>query len=1138
MKERKPIFFDEQQRRWRRMRRGMEITGALLALLLLNFVASIFINPDLPELVLTETRPGVHAATPRRKPKPTVVRVGRRKRVAAIGKVPTSYDPLRAAFYVPWDATSLASLQQHYRDLDLVITSTMHMSSANGRVDVDKDPRMKAWLDTLGVEILMMPMVNNAQGKAWHTADMVAMLANPTARRRAIDMIMSYTANTKQAGVVLDFEDVPDASQPNFRQFVKELGAGMHSINLKLLVALPAADPVYEYKQVAALADAIILMNYDQHWLNSAPGAISSQDWYAGNMESVLKEVPPEKVIVAIGNYAYDWTEPRRGEQRIQAVTRSIQDAMVTAKESEAKIEFDDDLLNTHFSYYDEANRLHQVWMLDGVTGYNQLRAAERANVHGTALWRLGSEDASLWSIWDATQPDDEIRARLATMPPGNDLILEGEGDIWKILSKPQIGKREIHFDLESQLITVEKVTVFPLSYEIDQIGAAKKKVALSFDDGPDPKFTPQILDILKQEKVPGLFFLIGEAATEQPALMKRIFDDGHEIGNHTFYHPHFSTISSGQFSMELNLTERLLESKLGIKSLMFRPPYGIDHLPETADEIAMLPETQDRGYVLVGARIDPHDWARPAADKIVAQVVEEAKAGKGNIVLLHDGGGDRTQTVLALPHIIEGLRSAGFQFVSVSDLLGKTRAEVMPPLTPVEQMRAQADSVIFSVLHGFRLGMVWVFLVGIALVTGRVLIVGVLALVEKFLPQDAGPLGFHPRVSVLIPAHNEEAAIVETVQSALDSRLPAEWPPIEVIVVNDGSTDSTGEQLHENFGHDARVHIIEQVNMGKPAALNRARESAGGEVLITIDADTYVEPDAVAKLARHFGDATVGAVAGNVKVGNRDRWLTRWQALEYVTSQNLEKRAFDLLNCIAVVPGALGAWRAEAVGAAGGISADTVAEDTDLTIAIRRLGWRILYDDTAIAHTQAPETVRELLRQRLRWTFGTMQAVWKHRDTLGRWKYGTLGWIALPNVFLFQILLPLFSPVIDLMFLVTLLLWGLAKIPALSGHIQQLWTTDDVLRSLIFFAAFMLIDFLTCVLAFALEKKEDWTLLAPLLPQRFVYRQMMYWVLFRSIVQAAQGRAVGWSGPPSAAGRTVTAQRTAAEEPTPVGHG
>src|SRR2546426_9544692 len=363
------------------------------------------------------------------------------------------------------------------------------------------------------------------------------------------------------------------------------------------------------------------------------------------------------------------------------------------------------------------------------------------------------------------------------------------------------------------------------------------------------------------------------------------------------------------------------------------------------------------------------------------------------------------------------------------------------------------------------------------------------------------------PTVTVLIPAHNEENVIVETVTAALASEVP----DLRVIVVNDGSTDRTAELLEEHFGRDPRVRILHQANRGKAAALNRAMSEADTEILITIDADTEVEPDAVRKLLRHFSDLRVGAVAGNVKVGNRARWLTRWQALEYVTSQNMEKRAFDLLNCITVVPGALGAWRVEAVRAAGGFTADTVAEDTDLTIAIRRAGWRIGYDEEAIAWTQAPETTEALVRQRFRWTFGTLQSVWKHGDMLFRRKYGTLGWVALPNVFIFQILFPLVSPLIDLMFLSSLVLWGLAQFRI--TRLPQLWTEQDVERSLIFFAGFMLIDLLACVIACTLERKEDWTLLWPLLLQRFYYRQMMYVVLFRSVMGAVQGHAVGWRG-------------------------
>jgi peptidoglycan-N-acetylglucosamine deacetylase len=392
-------------------------------------------------------------------------------------------------------------------------------------------------------------------------------------------------------------------------------------------------------------------------------------------------------------------------------------------------------------------------------------------------------------------------------------------------------------------------------------------------------------------------------------------------------------------------------------------------------------------------------------------------------------------------------------------------------------------------------------------LVSGRALIIGILAIIEKMRPDRAKLANPPPPVTVLIPAHNEESVIVQTVTSVLLSDLK----DIQVIVVDDGSADKTLELLQSNFGKNEAVTIIHQVNRGKAAALNNALAHAQTDIVVTIDADTEIESDAIRLLLRHFSDPSVGAVAGNVKVGNRSRWLTRWQALEYVTSQNMEKRAFDLLNCITVVPGALGAWRKEAIEDAGGITADTVAEDADLTIAIRRAGWRVTYDEEAIAWTEAPETPKMLIRQRFRWTFGTLQAFWKHSATLFRPKYGTLGFIALPNIFVFQIVLPLVSPLLDLLFFGSLLLWGLAQLHI--TQIPQMWTTADVQRSVVFFLGFLIIDVLTCVIAFALERQEDWTLLIPVLLQRFYYRQLMYIVLFRSVKEAVSGRPVGWRG-------------------------
>ena len=911
----------------------------------------------------------------------------------------------------------------------------------------------------------------------------------------------------------VDFEQVPKSSMEDFQHFIHDLGESLRAANLKLMVALPAADWSYDYKYLAAQADAMILMNYDFHYPTSEPGPIAAQDWFVTNIQNIVKLVPPEKIVMGIANYGYDWQAKSKSVPHPIAQPVTFQQAIVTAVESETDVEFDSDSLNPHYSYGDEKNNVHQVWMLDALTAYNELRAAERAGVRGTALWRLGMEDPSIWFIWDATHPDDAIRSKVEDVPPGYDLILEGQGDVWRITNTPQSGRREFDYDASTDLFTDETFKTYPLSWRIDQMGYLPHKIALTFDDGPDPEWTPKIIDILHEKQVPAAFFVIGESANQDPQIIKREFDLGNEVGNHTFTHPDFETISKAQLQFELNLTELLLESNLGVKTLLFRPPYGIDHQPETASEIAMLPIPQSMGYIIVGAQIDPHDWGEPdggtppPVDTIVQRVITDAQSSKGNIILMHDGGGDRSHTVAALPQIIDGLRAKGYEFVSVGTLLGQTRAQVMPPLTHEEWLLARADAFAFEAFRWFRFGISFIFMTGILLVSARALIIGLLALAEKLRPNPADHPEYKPNVTVMIPAYNEESVIVDTVRSALASV----YPKLEILVIDDGSSDRTAELVRSNFGSDPRVRLLLQPNRGKPAALNHALSEATGEIVVSIDADTIVDPEAVPRLVRHFVNPKVGAVAGNVKVMNRNKWLTRWQALEYITSQNLEKRAFDLLNCIPVVPGAAGAWRTDLRRANGGFSGDTVAEDTDLTLTIRRNGWKILYDEDAIGRTEVPDTVEALIRQRFRWTFGTLQAVWKHRDAVGKPRYGTLGWIAIPNIFLFQIILPLVSPVIDLLFILSIALWGLAQLRI--ARLPQLWTLQDVERSLVFFAIFMLIDLLTCVVAFALEKHEDWTLLAPLILQRFYYRQMMYVVLFRALKEAVQGRPVGWRG-------------------------
>ncbi|HEV2204947.1 MAG TPA: glycosyltransferase [Candidatus Acidoferrales bacterium] len=1152
MPERKPIFYDQERRRWRRTRRVLEISGAFFTIVLIIFLIDVSRNPALPDILRPDVHGGLRPFRSPIKKKPAAVR---RRKLAALGTIPQNYDPLRIAFYVPWDPASLASLQQHSHGIDVLISETLHSVSADGtldlvtpdgklhpvpadgRISITPDPKLASWMQTSGVDLPVMGLMNNSDGTTFQTDRLTAMMSSPEARKRLIQTAVLYTESQKQVGIVLDFESIPDANQEDLTHFVEELGKALHAANLKLMVALPAADWAYDYKTIAQHCDAIILMNYDQHWQTSPPGPISGQDWFVTNIRNILKLVPASKLVMAIANYGYDWTAKSKQNPNPVAEPISFEQAITTADESQSPIEFDTDSLEPHYSYEDENNQVHNVWFMDGLTAYNQLRVAERAGVQGTALFRLGEEDPSIWDIWDKTHATEADRAALNEVPPGYDIILEGQGEIWRITSTPQNGRRTFAYDGSQDLFTDEKFVSYPFSWRIDQMGYAPHKVALTFDDGPDPRWTPKILDILKEKNAPATFFVIGEEANLDSQLIRREYKQGDEVGNHTFTHPDFEQVTRERLQVEMNLTELLVESSLGVKTTLFRPPYGIDHQPETASEIQMLPVPQQMGYILVGGRIDPHDWGEvnnvppPPANEIVQRVLEDAENGKNwNIILLHDGGGDRAHTVEALPQIIDALRAKGFEFVTISALLGQTRAEVMPPLTTKEWVLARADAFIFDLFRLFRTSIAFIFIVGILLVSARALIIGVLALVEKFRPAPLDHPEYKPQVTVLIPAYNEESAIVDTVSSALASH----YPHLEILVVNDGSTDRTPELVQKHFGRDPRVRLLMQPNRGKPTALNHGLAEATGEVLISIDADTIVDPDAIPRLVRHFADPKVGAVAGNVKVMNRNKWLTRWQALEYITSQNLEKRAFDLLNCIPVVPGAVGAWRTDLLRSAGGFSGETVAEDTDLTLTIRRDGWKILYDEDAIGRTEVPETMDALVRQRFRWTFGTLQAVWKHRDVTGKPRYGTLGWVAIPNAVLFQILLPLVSPLIDFLFLMSIALWGLAQLQI--AHLPQLWTVQDVERSLFFFAIFMAIDFFTCVIAFALERHEDWTLLAPLLIQRFYYRQMMYVVLFRAVKEAVHGRPVGWRGvephPPAA----PRAPELGAELPNPAG--
>uniref|UniRef100_UPI00261B0874 glycosyltransferase n=1 Tax=Oleiagrimonas sp. TaxID=2010330 RepID=UPI00261B0874 len=540
----------------------------------------------------------------------------------------------------------------------------------------------------------------------------------------------------------------------------------------------------------------------------------------------------------------------------------------------------------------------------------------------------------------------------------------------------------------------------------------------------------------------------------------------------------------------------------------LFRAPYFGDAEPTTADELVPIQIAQKMGYIAVGLHIDPDDWQKPPSDLIVQRVLTQLAQTnperEGHVILLHDGGGDRSQTVAALPRIIDALRAKGYQFVTVSSLAGLTRDQTMPPLATSSVSR-WADRTVFLTLGWIGHTIRWLLMLAIALGIARLVLLGLLALINlrrdqrrlKPVPGENPPL-----VSVLIPAYNEAKVIVSSVRRILASR----HSNLEVIVIDDGSVDDTSAIVTRAYGQDPRVRLLTLVNGGKAHAINAGLGVARGEVIVALDADTQFEPDTLPRLVRWFVDPTVGAVAGNAKVGNRINLITLWQALEYITAQNLERRALAALDTITVVPGAVGAWRHAALEQLGGFPAETLAEDQDLTIAVQKAGYRALFDAEAVAWTEAPDTARGLARQRFRWAYGTLQCLWKHRDVTFRPRYGALGLIALPQVWLFQILFSLVSPLVDLALVWQLLATGLDYLQ----HLGQ-FNDQNLMKMLVFYAAFMAVDLGATMLAFAMEKKEQWRLLWWVVLQRFGYRQLMYYVVVRSVWTALRGPSVAW---------------------------
>jgi cellulose synthase/poly-beta-1,6-N-acetylglucosamine synthase-like glycosyltransferase/peptidoglycan/xylan/chitin deacetylase (PgdA/CDA1 family)/spore germination protein YaaH len=1057
--------------------------------------------------------------------------------------VPANPEPVVAAFYVNWEESARPATHRNIRAITHLIPEWLHLKPTGSNLK-DSGPGVLPFVDVRdqtdktditplahanGVPILAL--INNyTQPKgaesgvgSWDVKALHEVISDPAVRKLFIGKLFEWLRSEKLQGINIDFEEVDSDDRASLVAFMRELYAVLHPAGLLVTQEVQLGNDSYDLAQLAKWNDWLVPMFYDEHTEDTPAGPVASISWTKANLASVLHQVPAAKIVMAVGNHGYDWVIGREG-----AASVTYQSATITAKESmplDQPIHIDPDSLNPTFRYTDAQTDSsgkpidvqHVVWMEDAASVYNQLAVARPHNIRGAALWYLGAEDPGIWSYFDKSSWTKDwstiiSAGRLNTISYGGqgEVDFEGEGELLQPLAPPSDGKRTVALDPTSKLITTETYLtdsagrlLVPSSWVVRRYaglnGNANKQIVLTFDDGPDPTWTPQILDILHRYHVPACFFVVGRMAENYPNLVRREWDQGCEIGNHSYTHPDLFRLSTVHQRLELTTTQRVIEAITGHSTILFRPPYGGDIEPETGREVSPIMNAAELNYITVGESNDPQDWrlfayipgteamdtSQPrSAEEIINSVIVNRDVG--SVVLLHDAGGDRSNTVAALPVIITRLRALGYKFTTISELAGIPAKRLMPPVTGKDLLLVGADRYVFEVTYLLQRTLTTLFILSILLGISRTVLFLFLALIQRAKERKrVFPVGFTPSVSVIIAAYNEEKVIARTIRALLESN----YPDLEIIVVDDGSADQTSAVVTEAFGSDPRVQLFRKPNGGKASALNRGLLAAKGEIMVSLDADTLFAPDTISRLARHFADPAVGAVSGNVRVGNAHNILTRWQSLEYITAQNFDRRGYDLLNCITVVPGAVGALRRRAVIDVGGYTHDTLAEDTDLTWKMRRAGWRIVNDNSALAYTEAPESLRNLAKQRFRWAFGTLQCLWKHRGALGQ--DGAFGWLALPSLWIYQILFPTISPFMDIA-----MVWSL-----FAGNFL-----DFAKYFLLMFS----IEFVAAVIAIRMDKGDP-KLLPWMLLQRFVYRQMMYYVILKSVVAAIRGGAVGW---------------------------
>jgi cellulose synthase/poly-beta-1,6-N-acetylglucosamine synthase-like glycosyltransferase/peptidoglycan/xylan/chitin deacetylase (PgdA/CDA1 family) len=987
--------------------------------------------------------------------------------------------PQRIIFYDGTSGLENLALEQHAGEFDIVIGKWFDLISDLGTVAERNDPDA----DTSIQERARLLR------KRHPTVEMIGMMTldrTDSIPQSLYGAIVKKVADFDLDGVLIDCTELEDPDFQELQGVVEKISSTMRKEGKRSLVMVPGAWQA-GLTDLAAASDMVIVQLFDLS--ENAPHPLAPFDWTSKVTDAAARQIPAEKLVFAIGALAMNWSSNGSVEQQtFSTITR-------LSRSTGSPVIFDQTSRNPVLRYKVD-NTEHQAWLLDGATAFNQIKIALPHHPAAFALWEIGYEDGSLWSLlsdFSASSSPTSLQSLSASYAVES----VGQGEVATFQWDSLPGRRALV--LTEGLITDERLTELPRPITFELKGARPNAIALTFDDGPQPGITDKILDILAEKKVPATFFVTGWQSLRHPELIRRIMNEGHEIGNHSWSHPDLTKLPDEAIELELNTTQRMLQAITGRSFRLFRPPYSGDTVAGTSAEARVVAIASRLGYLTVGANLNPEDWRGIGSGEIVERVMAKAVGGSGSVVELHDAGGDRASTVAALPVLIDRLRQSGFHFVKIADLIDASN--VHEPVALHDRVFVSLARVDFRFLLALYKTALIVLVLCIGLTALRFLMIFVLVLIPRRKRDFTS--GEDPEVSVIIPAFNEEKVIARTINAIISARYPQLK---EIIIVDDGSTDGTAQTVLNEFRGDLRVKLFTQRNLGKSAALNLAVSQATSDILVMIDADTIIHKDTLRLLARRFIKKDVGGVAGHAIVGNRSTILGRLQALEYAISQNLERAGLERIDAITVIPGALGAWRKQVVQQAGGFSNLTLAEDCDLTLEIHRLGFAVEYEPAALGWTEAPERWRALVRQRTRWNYGTLQAAFRHAGVIFRDRR-PYAWLSLPSILVFGLILPLINPIIDLALIFSLM--SLATEIWMHPDSQNFGSSSWMIAAFVFV---FLLDGLMAAIAFALGPREDRRLLLYLPIQRFFYRQMLSAVSIIVLARILKGRPQGWN--------------------------